>query len=123
MIAIFDSGYGGLTVFKPIVDLLPQYDYLYLGDNARVPYGNHSEENIKLFTEQAVDYLFKNKVKLIILGCNTASSVALRYLQEKYLKGKKEKDRKILGVLMPVTEEAINLTKNKRIGVVGTKAT
>ena len=105
------------------MDLMPEYDYLYLGDNARNPYGNHGEENIKLFTEQAVNYLFSKKAKLIILGCNTASSVALRYLQKKYLKGDKETERKILGVLIPMAEEAVKITKNKRIGVVGTKAT
>ncbi len=123
MIGIFDSGYGGLTVLKPIIDLLPQYDYLYLGDNARAPYGNHSPENIKEFSEQAVEYFFKKGVKLIILACNTASAVALRHLQQKYLKGKEEKDRKILGVLIPVAEGAIKATKNKKIAVVGTKAT
>lgn len=123
MIAIFDSGYGGLTVFKPIMEMMPEYDYLYLGDNARTPYGNNSPENIKLFTEQAIEFLFKQGAKLIIVACNTASSVALRDVQEKYLKGKKEKDRKILGVLIPVAEKAISVTKNKRVGVVGTKAT
>lgn len=123
MIAIFDSGYGGLTVFKPIMEMMPEYDYLYLGDNARNPYGNHSPESIKLFTEQAVEYLFKHGAKLIILACNTASSVAIRHVQEKYLKGKKEKDRKILGVLIPVAEKAISVTKNKRVGLVGTRAT
>lgn len=123
MIGIFDSGYGGLTVLKPIIELLPEYDYLYLGDNARAPYGNHSPENIKKFSEQAVEYLFKKGAKLIIFACNTASAVALRHLQQKYLKGKEEKDRKILGVLIPVAEEAIKSTKNKRIAVVGTKAT
>jgi glutamate racemase len=123
MIALFDSGYGGLTVLKPIMELLPQYDYLYLGDNARAPYGNHSPENIQKFSEQAVEYLFDRGVKLIIFACNTASAVALRQVQEKYLNGAEETERKILGVLIPVAEEAVKLSKNGRIGVVGTKAT
>lgn len=122
MIALFDSGFGGLTVLKPILKLLPKYDYLYLGDNARTPYGGHSEENIKLFAEQAVEFLFNKGAKLIIFACNTASSVALRHVQQKYLKGKDEKDRKILGVLIPVAEE-IAKAKNRVVGVVGTKAT
>lgn len=123
MIAIFDSGYGGLTVLKPIMELLPRYDYLYLGDNGRAPYGNHSEENIKNFANQAVEYLFARGATLIIFACNTASSVALRTVQEKYLNGKNEKDRKVLGVLLPVAEKTAQLTKNNRVGVVGTKAT
>lgn len=123
MIALFDSGYGGLTVFKPIVELLPEYDYIYLGDNGRAPYGNHSPENIKLFSEQAVEYLFERGAKLIIFACNTASSVALKHVQEKYLKGSKEINRKILGVLIPTAEEAIKVTKLNKIGVVGTRAT
>lgn len=123
MIAIFDSGYGGLTVLKPIMESLPEYDYLYLGDNARTPYGNHSPDNIKKFSEQAVEYLFSKGAKLIIFACNTASSVALRHVQQKYLNGKKETEKKILGVLIPVAEEAIEATKNGRIGVVGTRAT
>ncbi len=123
MIALFDSGYGGLTVLKPILELLPQYEYLYLGDNGRAPYGNHSAENIQKFSEEAVEYLFSRGVKLIIFACNTVSAVALRHVQEKYLNGGDEKDRKILGVLIPVAEKAIEVSKNKNIGVVGTKAT
>ncbi len=123
MIALFDSGIGGLTVLKPVLKELPQYDYLYLGDSARSPYGGRSEESIKQFSEEAVEYLFDRGVKLIIFACNTASSVALRHVQQKYLKGKDEKDRKILGVLIPVAEEAAEKSKKGRVGVVGTKAT
>lgn len=108
---------------KPIIELLPEYEYLYLGDNGRAPYGNHGEENIKKFTEEAVEYLFGRGVKLIIFACNTVSAVALRHVQEKYLNGADEQDRKILGVLIPVAEKAIAITRNKHIGVVGTKAT
>ncbi|MFH1284494.1 MAG: glutamate racemase [Candidatus Peregrinibacteria bacterium] len=123
MIGIFDSGYGGMTVFRPIMDLMPEYDYIYLGDNARAPYGGHSTENLKQFASQAVDYLFARGATLIIFACNTASAATLRYIQKKYLKGDKERERKILGVLIPAAENAVELTKNKRVGVVGTKAT
>ncbi|MBD3360620.1 glutamate racemase [Candidatus Peregrinibacteria bacterium] len=123
MIGIFDSGYGGMTVLKPIMDLLPEYDYLYLGDNARAPYGNHSPENIQRFSEQAINFLFDKGIILIIFACNTASSTALRYIQKKYLNGNLEKNKKILGVLIPAVEKAVNTTKINRIGVVGTKAT
>jgi len=122
MIALFDSGYGGVTVLKPIMDLLPEYDYLYLGDNARAPYGNHSRENIIKFSEQAVNYLFNRGVVLIIFACNTASSVALRPIQKRYLDGKKENSRKILGVVIPVAEE-IAKNSSTRVGIVGTRAT
>lgn len=121
MIALFDSGYGGLTVLKPILDLMPEYDYIYLGDSARAPYGNHSTETIRNFSEQAVEYLFKQGVTLIIFACNTASATALSHVQEKYLKGKDEKDRKILGVLIPVAEKAAK--HSKRVGIVATRAT
>lgn len=121
MIALFDSGYGGLTVLKPILELMPQYDYIYLGDNARAPYGNHSAETIGAFSEQAVEYLFSRGATLIIFACNTASSAALRDVQQKYLNGKDEKNRKILGVLIPVAERAAKFSK--RVGVVGTRAT
>lgn len=123
MIALFDSGYGGMTVLKPIMELLPQYDYIYLGDNARAPYGGHSMDKIQQFSDEAVDFLFKNGAKLIIFACNTASSNALRYVQNKYLNSIQEKDKKILGVLIPVAEKAAEVTKNKTVAVVGTRAT
>lgn len=123
MIGIFDSGVGGLTVLKPILKELPDYDYIYLGDSARSPYGPRSQETIKKFSEEAVEYLFSRGVKVIIFACNTASSAALRHVQKKYLKGSKETDRKILGVLIPLAEEVVKQTKTNRVGVVGTKAT
>lgn len=123
MIALFDSGYGGLTVLKPILKALPEYDYLYLGDSARVPYGNRSPEMIKKFTEEAVEYLFKRGAKVIIIACNAVSSVALRHVQQKYLKGAAEHDRKILGVVIPMAEEVVKVTKNGRVGLIGTRAT
>lgn len=123
MIALFDSGYGGLTVLKPILKALPEYDYIYLGDSARVPYGNRSPEMIKKFTEEAVEYLFKRGAKVIIIACNAVSSVALRHVQQKYLKGADEHDRKILGVVIPMAEEVVKTTKNGRVGLIGTRAT
>lgn len=117
MIALFDSGIGGLTVLKPILKALPEYDYLYLGDNGRSPYGGRSPEVIKRFAEEAVEYLFNRGAKLIIFACNTASAAALRHVQQKY------PTHKILGVLIPVAEEAVKHTKVGRVGVVGTKAT
>lgn len=123
MIALFDSSYGGLTVLKPILKLLPEYDYIYLGDNARVPYGNRSPETIKKFTEEAVEYLFGRGVKLIIFACNAVSSVALRHVQQKYLNGRQEQNRKILGVVIPMAEEVSSISKNGRVGLIGTRAT
>ncbi len=123
MIALFDSGYGGLTVLKPIMELLPQYDYLYLGDSARVPYGNRSPETIRKFSEEAVEYLFNRGAKLVIFACNTTSSAALRHVQQKYLNGPKEQDKKVLGVVIPMAEEVVKITRNNRIGVIGTRAT
>lgn len=123
MIALFDSGYGGLTVLKPILQLLPQYDYLYLGDNARNPYGNHTAQTIKGFCEEAVEYLFKRGASLIIFACNAASSTSLRHVQEKYLNGSNGQNRKILGVIIPMAEKVVQLSQVGRVGVVGTKAT
>ncbi|MDX9970424.1 MAG: glutamate racemase [Candidatus Gracilibacteria bacterium] len=123
MIALFDSGFGGLTVLKPILRELPDYDYLYLGDNARAPYGNHSPETILKYSREAVQYLFNRGAKLIVFACNTASSVALRTLQEEFLNGKEEKERKILGVIIPVAEEIASLPNGARVGLVGTRAT
>jgi len=122
MIAVFDSGYGGLTVLKPLLELLPEYDYLYLGDNARAPYGNRSQETIKRFCEEAVEFLFSRGVVLIIFACNTASSFALRAVQKKYLEVEGN-NRKILGVIIPKAEEVVRTTHNKRVGLVGTRAT
>lgn len=123
MIALFDSGYGGLTVLKPILQLLPEYDYIYLGDNARVPYGNRSAGTIQKFSEEAVEYLFSRGVKLIIFACNTISSAALRHVQQKYLNGPEEQNKKVLGVVIPMAEEVVRTTKNNCIGVIGTRAT
>ena len=123
MIALFDSGYGGLTVLKPVLKALPEYDYIYLGDSARVPYGNRSPEMIKKFAEEAVEYLFKRGAKLIIFACNAVSSVALRHVQQKYLNGAQEQDRKILGVVIPMAEEVVKVTRNSRVGLIGTRAT
>lgn len=125
MIGIFDSGCGGLTIIQKITKALPQYDYMYLGDNARYPYGNRSKETVIKFTDEAIQHLFAKGCKLIIIACFTASSLALREMQEKYLRnpGSKYKDRKILGVLLPVVEESIKLTKKGRIGVVATRGT
>ena len=124
-IAIFDSGYGGLTVMKEIVAILPQYDYIYLGDNVRAPYGNHSKETVVRFTEESVRFLFESGARLIIIACYTSSALALRDLQEEFLRNSKSpyRDRKILGVIRPVAEKAVQESKSGRIGIVGTRAT
>lgn len=125
MIGIFDSGYGGLTVMKEIVAQLPQYDYVYLGDNARAPYGNRSREVVTEFTRQAVEELFERGAKLIIVACFTASSLAVRQLQDEYLSNSTSrfKERKILGVVRPIVEEAAAVSRFGRIGVIGTRGT
>lgn len=107
---------------KEIVKLLPEYDYLYLGDTGRVPYGNRSASTVRQFSEEAVKWMFDQGVKLIIIACNTASSAALRYLQDKYLVDRGVTDRKILGVIRPTVEEAIRLGCD-RVCVVGTIGT
>lgn len=123
MIALFDSGIGGLTVLKPILERLPQYDYFYLGDCARSPYGSKSKQTLTNFSIQAVDYLFDRGATLIIFACNTVSAATLREIQSRYLKGKEEKERKILGVLVPVAEEISKLPANTQIGLLGTETT
>lgn len=123
MIAFFDSGYGGLSVFLAVQKLLPQYDYLYLGDNARAPYGERSSETITQFTREAVDFLLARGATLIITACNTVSSTALRQIQEEYIRQPKITDKNILGVIRPVAEAVAEITKNKRVGIVGTRAT
>lgn len=122
MIGFFDSGFGGLTVLKEVRKKLPEYDYVYLGDNARVPYGNRSHDTVYEFTKQAVDYLFKRGCKLIIIACNTASSVALRRVQQEYLP-LNYPNRRVLGVIRPIVEEVTKRNGIKRIGVIATKGT
>jgi len=102
-IGVFDSGFGGLTVFRRIEELLPQYDYIYLGDTARTPYGNRSFDAVLRFTTAAVDFLFRQGCPLIIIACNTASAKALRNIQQLYLP-KHFPDRRVLGVIRPTVE-------------------
>jgi glutamate racemase len=123
MIGVFDSGYGGLTVLKSLLDKLPEYDYVYLGDNARTPYGTRSEETVKKYSEEAIEYLFNKGAVLIVTACNSVTALALRHLQQKYLRDKKIKDKKILGVIRPLVEKAVQVTNNKRISIVGTTGT
>ncbi|MFH1611955.1 MAG: glutamate racemase, partial [bacterium] len=119
-IGFFDSGFGGLNILKEVVKELPEYNFIYLGDTARVPYGTRSKNLIYQFTEQAVDFLFNKNCQLIILACNTASCDALRKIQQEYLP-KKHSDRRVLGVLIPAAEEAESKTKNNRIGIMATE--
>jgi glutamate racemase len=121
-IGVFDSGFGGINILKGIVKELPKYNYLYLGDTARTPYGTRSKEVIYEFTKQAVDFMFKNGCELIILACNTASSEALRKIQQEYLPIHYP-NKRVLGVLIPATEEAALQTKNNKIGVIATEST
>ncbi|MFA7087852.1 MAG: glutamate racemase [Patescibacteria group bacterium] len=121
-IGIFDSGLGGLTVLKDLLEELPDYNYLYLGDNARVPYGGKSPETIYRYTREAADFLFSSGCRLIIIACNTASAQALRRLQEEYLP-ENHPDCRILGVIRPLAEMVSEHKNLKKIGVIGTKAT
>lgn len=121
-IGIFDSGYGGLTVFDKIRKLMPQYDYIYLGDNARAPYGPRSFEVVYHFTRQAVIKLFEQGCRLIILACNTASAKALRTIQQNDLP-QWDRSRRVLGVIRPTVELMDKLSHTKHIGVVGTSGT
>lgn len=121
-IGIFDSGVGGLTVMKDIIGRLPSYDYLYLGDSARTPYGNRSFESIYDFTLQCVEYLFSQGCHLVILACNTASAKALRTIQQQDLP-RIAPDKRVLGVIRP-TAEVIGLhSKTGHVGVLGTTGT
>jgi glutamate racemase len=121
-IGIFDSGYGGLTILKEIHKQLPQYDYLYLGDNARAPYGTRSFETVYQYTLECVNHLFEKGCHLVVLACNTASAKALRNIQQKDLPNI-DPNRRVLGVIRPTTELAGSLTKTKHIGVLGTTGT
>ncbi len=121
-IGIFDSGIGGLTVFSAIAKQLPGYDYIYLGDNSRAPYGNRSFNTIHQYTWECVQWLFKMDCQLVILACNTASAKALRTIQQKDLLGL-DPAKRVLGVIRPTAEVIGDLSTTKEIGVLGTTGT
>jgi glutamate racemase len=121
-IGVFDSGYGGLTVLSEIRRVLPEYDYLYLGDNARAPYGNRSFDVVYQFTLQAVIKLFELDCDLVILACNTASAKALRTIQQRDLPNL-GMDKRVLGVIRPTTEVVGKFTSSGHIGILGTTGT
>ena len=121
-IGVFDSGYGGLTILHGIRQLLPQYDYMYLGDNARAPYGTRSFDVVYQFTRQAVIKLFEMGCHLVILGCNTASAKALRSIQQRDLCGL-DPERRVLGVIRPTAEIIGKLTRNNHVGLFATEGT
>jgi glutamate racemase len=121
-IGVFDSGYGGLTVLKALADRLPQYDYIYLGDNARAPYGNRSFETVYQYTLQSVQWLFDQGCPLVVLACNTASAKALRTIQQMDLP-RMAPDNRVLGVIRPTTEVVGRYTKTGDVGVLATRGT
>ncbi|WP_410795613.1 glutamate racemase [Parabacteroides sp. FAFU027] len=121
-IGVFDSGYGGLTILQHFREILPQYDYIYLGDNARTPYGPRSFEVVYEFTLQAVNKLFEMGCHLVILACNTASAKALRNIQQKNLPHI-DPNRRVLGIIRPTVEIVNEITKTKHVGVLGTAGT
>lgn len=121
-IGVFDSGYGGLTILEDVSKVLPEYDYLYLGDNARAPYGNRSFDMVYEFTRQAVLYLYEQGCPLVILACNTASAKALRTIQQVDLP-RLDPDFRVLGILRPTVEVLGSLTTTRHVGLVGTLGT
>lgn len=121
-IGVFDSGYGGLTVLKEIVHLLPQYDYIYLGDNARAPYGPRSFETVYQYTLQCVKWFFKQGCPLVVLACNTASAKALRTIQQNDL-AKIDPSKRVLGVIRPTTEVIGQYSPAKKVGIMATNGT
>lgn len=120
MIGIFDSGFGGLHVLRGVVEKLPDYDFIYVGDNARTPYGSRSAEEVYSFAKQGVAFLFSRGARIVIVACNTASSEALREIQREYVG---EREKKVLGVLIPFAETAVAATRTKRIGIIATEGT
>lgn len=121
-IGVFDSGYGGLTILHGIRQLLPQYDYLYLGDNARAPYGSRSFEVVYQFTRQAVLKLFEMGCHLVVIGCNTASAKALRSIQQRDLPSW-DPSRRVLGIIRPTAESIGQLTHSRHVGILATEGT
>lgn len=122
-IGVFDSGYGGLTILSEIRRLLPEYDYIYLGDNARSPYGTRSFDVIRDFTTEAVRYLFDEGCPMVILACNTASAKALRDIQQNYLPYSQDPTRRVLGVIRPTAEVVGTSTRQQHIGILATPGT
>ena len=121
-IGVFDSGYGGLTILSKIREALPEYDYIYLGDNARTPYGTRSFEIVYEFTLQAVNKLFEMGCHLVILACNTASAKALRTIQMNDLPNI-DPDRRVLGVIRPTAECIGSMTQTRHVGILATAGT
>ena len=121
-IGVFDSGYGGLTILKELKHTLPQYDYIYLGDNARAPYGPRSYDTVYQYTLEAVNWFFNQGCSLVILACNTASAKALRTIQQKDLP-KMAPDKRVLGVIRPTTEILGNFSTTHQVGILGTLGT
>ncbi len=122
MIGVFDSGYGGLTIFRELVAKFPEYSFMYLGDNAHAPYGNKSEADIIEYTKQGAEELFRRGCVLVILGCNTASAVALRQLQQEWLPNVWP-DRKLLGIVVPTIEQITETRTPLSVGVLATGRT
>jgi glutamate racemase len=121
-IGIFDSGYGGLTILREIIKLLPEYDYLYLGDNARAPYGQRSFETIYQYTLECVQWFFSQGCPLVILACNTASAKALKNIQH-YALPRMASDRRVLGVIRPTAEVIGKYSHSREIGILATTGT
>lgn len=121
-IGIFDSGYGGLTILQQIRRVMPQYDYIYLGDNARTPYGTRSFEVVYEFTRQAVERLFGMGCQLVILACNTASAKALRSVQQNDLE-RLDPNRRVLGIIRPTVESIGEITCSRHVGILATEGT
>jgi glutamate racemase len=121
-IGVFDSGYGGLTVLSSLVKELPEYDFIYLGDNARAPYGTRSFDTVYRYTRECVDWLFKQSCPLVILACNTASAKALRTIQQKDL-STYEPYKRVLGVIRPTAETIGNYSQSGHIGILATPGT
>jgi len=121
-IGVFDSGYGGLTVLKSLASVMPEYDYLYLGDNARAPYGTKDFETVYRYTWEAVHWLFESGCPLVILACNTASAKALRSIQQKELPFY-DSQKRVLGVIRPTSEVIGSYTRSGHVGVLGTPGT
>ena len=121
-IGVFDSGLGGLTILDGFLKLLPQYDYIYLGDNARAPYGSRSFETVYSYTLQAVKYLFSKDCQLVVIACNTAGAKALRSIQQNDLPSM-DSSKRVLGIIRPCAEVINNYTKTGSVGILATRGT